>query len=107
MGPEGAEGLPDNVEDVKGSIRDTYDTASRSVRRASSALRGQEDSQILSKVVAVAIGVGIGVGIGLLIAPGSGAETRADIADRVTDFSDKVREQAGKRPPSATGTYAE
>jgi len=99
--------LPDNVEAVKGSVRDTYDTASRRVRRASSALRGEEDSQILGKAVALAIGVGIGVGIGLLIAPGSGEETRANIADRVTDFSDKVREQAGRKPPSATGTSTE
>ena len=38
------------------------------------------------KPVALAIGVGIGVGIGLLIAPASGEQTRADIADKVTDF---------------------
>ena len=99
--------LPDNVDDIRRNVRGTYDTASQRVRRASSALRGEEDSQILGKTVALAIGVGIGVGIGLLIAPGSGAETRADIADRVTDFSDKIREQAGRKPPRATGTYDE
>jgi hypothetical protein len=95
------------VDDIKGSVRETYGTASRRVSRATSALRGEEDSQILGKAVALAIGVGSGVGIGLLIAPASGEETRADIADKVADFSDKVREQAGRKPTSATGTYAE
>ena len=43
----------------------------------------------------------IGVGIGVLIAPASGDETRADIANKVSEFSDKVRERAG----DATGTH--
>jgi gas vesicle protein len=72
--------------------------------RATDALRGKEDSQILGKVGALLIGVGIGVGIGVLIAPASGEETRADISDKVSDVSDKVRERAGKKPQGATGT---
>jgi hypothetical protein len=97
--------LPDNVDDIKDRVRDTYGVASGRVSRATDALRGEEDSQILGKAVALAIGVGIGVGIGLLIAPGSGEETRADIADKVSDFGDKVREATGKKPQAATGTY--
>ena len=89
------ERLPDNMDDIKDKVRDTYGTASRRVNRATNALRGQEDSQLLGKAFAMAIGVGIGVGIGLLIAPASGEQTRADIADKVTDFSDKVREIVG------------
>jgi gas vesicle protein len=49
--------------------------------------------------------VGIGIGIGVLIAPASGEETRADIADKVSDFGDKVNEPSGKKMPSATGTH--
>ena len=101
------ERLPDNVGDMKGRVRDTYDTASHRLGRATNALRGEEDSQILGKAVALAIGVGIGVGIGLLIAPASGEKTRVDIADKATHFSDKVRENVGKKPPSATGTHGE
>ena len=85
------ERLPDDVDDIKDRVRDTYDTASHRVSRATNALRGEEDSQILGKVGALLIGVGIGVGIGMLIAPTSGEETRADIADKVSDFGDKVR----------------
>jgi gas vesicle protein len=76
------------------------------VSRATDALRGEEDSHILGKVGALLIGVGIGVGIGVLIAPASGEETRADITDKVSDFSDKVRERAAK-PQGATGTHSE
>ena len=101
------ERLPDDMEDIKGRVRDTYGTASRRVGRATNVLRGRDDSQILGKAVALAIGVGIGVGIGLLIAPASGEQTRADIAEKVTDFSDKIRENADKKPPSATGTHGE
>jgi len=34
------ERLPDNVDDIKGRVRDTYDTASDRVGRATAALRG-------------------------------------------------------------------
>jgi len=85
------ERLPDNVDDIKDRVRDTYDTASERVSRATDALRGEEDSQILGKVGILLVGVGIGVGIGVLIAPASGEETRADLADKVSDFGEKVR----------------
>ena len=90
------ERLPDNVDDIKGRVRDTYDTASDRVSRATDVLRGEEDSQIFGKIGALLIGVGIGVGIGMLIAPASGEETRADLADKVSDFGDKVRKRAEK-----------
>jgi gas vesicle protein len=77
------------------------------VSRATNALRGEEDSQILGKVGALLIGVGIGVGIGVLIAPASGEETRADITDKVSDLGDTVQEHTGKKPQSATGTHGE
>ena len=100
------ERLPDNMDDIKGRVRETYDTASERVVGATDALRGKEDSQILGKVGALLVGVGIGVGIGVLIAPASGEKTRADISDKVSDVSDKVRERAGKKPQGgATGTH--
>jgi hypothetical protein len=89
------ERLPDNVDDIKDRVRDTYDTASHRVSRATDALRGEEDSHILGK------------GIGMLIAPASGEETRADIADKVSDFADKIGGHTGKKPQGATGTYDE
>ena len=99
--------LPDNMDDIKDRVRDTYGTASKRASRATDALRGEEDSHMLGTVGALLIGVGIGVGIGLLVAPASGEETRADITDKVSDLGDKVRERTGKKPKSATGTYDE
>lgn len=99
--------LPDNLGDIKTKIRDTYGTASSRVSRASDALRGEEDSHILGKVGALLIGVGVGVGVGLLIAPAGGEETRADIAEKVSQFGEKVRERSGKKPKNATGTHGE
>jgi YtxH-like protein len=100
------ERLPDNMDDIKGRVRDTYGTASERLSRASDALRGKEDSQIFGKVGALVIGVGIGVGVGLLIAPASGEQTRAEINDKVSEFSDKVGESV-KKPQGATGTHGD
>ena len=83
------------MDDFKERVRDTYGTASHRVSRATDALRGEEDSRLQGKVGAPLIGVGIGVGIGLLITPATGEETRGDVADKVSEFSDKVRERAG------------
>jgi ElaB/YqjD/DUF883 family membrane-anchored ribosome-binding protein len=99
--------LPDNVDDIKDRVRDTYDTASHRVSRATDALRGEEESHLFGTVGALVIGVGIGIGIGLLIAPTSGEETRSDIADKVSDFGDKIRERTGKKSQAATGTHRE
>jgi hypothetical protein len=101
------ERLPDNLDDIKARVRDTYGTASDRVSRASDVLRGEEDSHILGKVGALLIGVGVGVGVGLLIAPASGDETRTGITDKVSDIGEKVREQVAKKPQTATGTHGE
>jgi YtxH-like protein len=101
------ERLPDNMDEVKDKVRDTYGTASERIGRASSALRGEEDSHIWGTVGALLVGVGIGVGIGILIAPASGDETRADLTDKVSEFGDKVRERTGKKMQDATGTEGE
>ena len=96
---------PDNVENIKGRARETYDTASERLGRATDALRGKEDSQILGKVGALLIGAAIGAGVGLLIAPASGEETRADIANKISDFGKKVPDRV--KPQTATGTHGE
>ena len=102
------ERLPDNVDDMKGRARETYATASDRVSQAADALRGKEESHIFGKVSALLIGVGIGVGVGLLIAPASGDETRADIANKVSDFGERARERTiRKKPQGATGTTGE
>ena len=98
------ERLPDNADDIRDRVRDTYDIASHRVTRAKNALRGNEESHTFGKAGALVVGIGIGVGVGLLIAPTTGEERRADIANKVSDFGDKIREATGKKPQAATGT---
>jgi hypothetical protein len=98
------ERLPDKVENIKGKVRETYESASDRLGRATDALRGKEDSQILGNIGALLLGVGVGVGVGLLIAPARGDVTRADIAKKVSDFGEKVRDRE-RKPASATGTH--
>jgi len=95
--------LPDNVDNIRGRVRETYQTASDRLGRATNALSGKENSQIFGKVGAVLIGVGIGVGFGLLFAPASGEATRADIVDRVSTFGERIRDRK-RKPQRATGT---
>ena len=98
------ERLPDKVENIKDKARETYETASDRLGRATDALRGKEDPQILGNIGALLLGVGVGVGVGLLIAPARGDVTRADIAKKVSDFGEKVRDRE-RKPASATGTH--
>jgi hypothetical protein len=85
--------LSDSMSDLRERARDTYDTASERVSRASDVLTG-EDHPGLSTAAAVLIGIGVGVGIGLLFAPASGEETRRKIQDRFSQENEP-----------ATGTY--
>jgi hypothetical protein len=94
--------LPDNIDDIRDGVRDTYSTASDRVSRASDALRGEQESHLFGKAVAMVIGVGVGVGIGMLIAPASGEETLEEISDKVSEFKENVRQR--KNPQGATGT---
>ena len=100
------ERLPDNLESIKGRARETYERTSSRLGCATDALRGKEDSQVLSNVGALLIGVGVGAGVGLLIAPASGEKTRADIAKKVSDFRKKLPNRE-RKPQGATGTYGE
>jgi hypothetical protein len=94
----------DNYEDIRDRARESYGVAATRTSRAAAALRG-EDSNIWGPAAALLVGVGIGVGVGVLIAPASGEETRRNIADKVTDFGEKVRERAGEFERENTGTY--
>jgi len=93
----------DTVEEFRDRARETYGVASTRASRAAAALRG-EDSNIWGSAAALLVGVGIGIGVGVLIAPASGEETRRNIADKVTDFGEKVRSRA-EEMDAATGTY--
>src|SRR5216117_2144753 len=58
--------LSDTVHEVRSRARDTYDTASDRVSRASDVLTGEDHSGI-GTAAALLIGIGIGVGVGMLL----------------------------------------
>jgi hypothetical protein len=96
--------LADRLDDLNDRAQDTYATASDRLGRASRVMRGQ-DHRYMSTTSAVLIGMGIGVGIGLLFAPATGEETRSNIAGKVHDFGDKVRDRASNGPQAASVNY--
>jgi hypothetical protein len=91
--------LADRLDDISDRAQDTYETASDRLGRATRVIRG-DDSRGLSTTTAVLIGMGVGVGLGLLFAPATGEETRSNLAGKVHDFGDKIRDRAN----TATGT---
>jgi hypothetical protein len=93
--------LADRLDDLSDRAQDTYETASDRLGRATRVIRG-DDHRGISTTTAVLIGMGIGVGVGLLFAPATGEETRSNLAGKVHDFGDKIRDRANTA--TATGT---
>jgi YtxH-like protein len=63
-----------DIEDFRDRARETYETASRRISRASDAIRG-EDQRGVSTATALLMGVA-GIGIGMLVPLASGKETK-------------------------------
>jgi len=96
--------LTDGFDDISDRARDTYGEASRRVSRASDVIRG-EDHRGVNTAVALLLGVGVGVGVGMLLAPASGEETRNNLANKVQEFSDRMRDKSSEErrgPESAS-----
>jgi len=89
------------MDDLRDAAQEKYETATERVRRASRAIRG-EDNDVLRNTLFFAAGIGVGVGVGLILAPASGDETRSVIADKVHDMGGRVRRQFSSE--GATGT---
>jgi YtxH-like protein len=95
-----------DIEDLRDRARESYETASRRIGRASDALRGK-DHAVVRTATASLMGVGVGVGIGMLLAPASGQKTRSDISEKVKDVREKVRDRSSRKPQGASGTYGQ
>src|SRR5947199_9727353 len=82
--------LSDTVHEVRARARDTYDTASDHVSRASDVLTGADHSGI-GTAGALLIGIGIGVRAGMLAAPASGEQNGRNIEGQAEDCGDRLR----------------
>jgi hypothetical protein len=60
-----------DIENLRNRARESYETASRRIGRASDALRGK-DHAVVRTATASLMGVGVGGDIGMLLAPASG-----------------------------------
>jgi hypothetical protein len=94
----------DRAEDVGDVVRRRYEDTTDRLEAAGNALRGRSDW--FGHVTSLLAGVGVGVGIGLLLAPASGAETRAAIRDKAEDVKNNVGDFAARatrmRPSAGT-----
>ncbi len=97
--------LADRLEDISDRAKDTYDSASTRLSRASDAMRG-DDSHALGTITALLVGIGVGVGVGLLMAPASGAETRNTIANKVQGLGEKVWNRTAQEAESVSRAYS-
>lgn len=96
--------LSDSVEDLGDRAREGYGEARRRANRAADVIRG-EDHHRAGAVAALLVGVGVGVGLGMLLAPASGEETRSNLSDKVSDFSDRVRDKFSERREPGSASY--
>jgi len=91
-----------DIEDLRDKAKETYETASRRISRASDALRGQ-DERALSTAAALLMGVGVGVGAGMLVAPSSAQKIRTDISERAKETYEAACRRLGRASDALRG----
>jgi gas vesicle protein len=84
--------LKDRVDQVTGTISSKYEDAVDRLEAAGAALQGR--TYWPSRMMGFLLGVGVGAGIGILLAPGSGSETREAIRGKAIDVKNRVVESA-------------
>lgn len=84
--------LKDRVENVTDTISNKYENAVDRLEAAGAALQGR--SYWPSRTMGFLLGMGVGAGLGILLAPGSGSETREAIRGKAVDAKNKVVESA-------------
>src|SRR5437773_12254091 len=92
-----------DIEDLRDRARESYETASRRIGRASDALRGK-DHAVVRTATASLMGVGVGVGVGMLLAPARRQQTRADNAEKVKDVRENGRDRSSRNSHGEGGT---
>src|SRR5437667_10116398 len=93
-----------DIEDLRDRARESYETASRRIGRASDALRGK-DHAVVRTATASLMGVGVGVGIGMLLAQAIGHKTGDDIY--VRDGGEKGRDRSSRNLHGASDAYGQ
>ena len=103
--------LKDRADHMTDTITGKYQDAVDRLEAAGAALQGR--SYWPSRTMGFLLGVGVGAGLGILLAPGSGRETREAIRGKAVDAKNKVvdaasmatgkiRHSVTSMPPSGT-----
>jgi hypothetical protein len=84
------------TEPVREHIAETADLVRRRIRGEDHTLR---------YVLTFAAGVGVGVGVGILTAPGSGAQNRNSISEKVREVGNRIKTKSGVEGNLGTGSH--
>ena len=84
------------TEPIRDHIAETADLVRRRIRGEDHTLR---------YVLTFAAGVGVGVGVGILTAPGSGAQSRNSISQKVREVGKRIKTQGGVEADFGTGSH--
>lgn len=99
----------DNMSDIRDRVSDRAERFSD--RMSDIADRGREmiygESHTGRNILLFLAGVGVGIGAGMLMAPSSGEELRNNVADRVQDIGDRVRDRFSTTETSRRSTGTE
>jgi len=93
--------IGERVDDFTDEATKGYENAVDRIGRLYHSVRG-DDNRVLTYAVSFLAGVGVGATAGLLLAPASGEETRAAIADKAEHFQNAVRERFSEASGRAT-----
>jgi hypothetical protein len=104
--------VKDRVDNVTDTIASKYEDAVERLEAAGAALQGRT-TYWPSRAMGFLLGVGVGAGLGILLAPGSGSETREAIRGKAVDVknkvvesasmaTDKIRQSVTSMPPTGT-----
>src|SRR5438067_7940460 len=91
-----------DIGDLRDRARESYETASRRIGRASDAFRGK-DHAVVRTATASLMGVGVGVGVGVFLASARGHKTGAVVSVKVRDGGDKVSDPCCRDPQGDGG----
>jgi YtxH-like protein len=84
--------LKDRADRVTDTITSKYEDAVDRLEAAGAGLQGR--SYWPSRTMGFLLGIGVGAGLGILLAPGSGSETREAIRGKAIDAKNRVVESA-------------
>lgn len=84
------------TEPVREHISETADLLRRKI---------SGEDHTLRYVLTFAAGVGVGVGVGILTAPGSGAQSRNSISEKVREVGKRIKTQSGVEGDFGTGSH--